>query len=197
MVFSDCAYIATTNDGYAPKVASALMRRLIESHVPARMGIGRGTFYPEAYATNTFGESLFSRSVFFGTGVIDAHEAEHCGGKGMRVFVSKTVAGHWQSSLGSKRLLELPRPFGAVTHELNYLTDGHGSETADQLEERERHLFKMVSAMYDRRVPAKVRPQYTQSFSALNRMRVALGRKPIITRTLPQYDHIPEGKPWR
>ncbi len=92
--------------------------------------------------------------------------------------------------------MKLPKPLkGSVSHELNYLIDDSAHVDESKIEEREKLMFKLISSMYDRTQPMAVRRQYTQSFAALNKMRLALGRKRIDTKRLPQFDHTPEGKP--
>ena len=88
MLFSDCAFLNPGNSLRAALIATDLMRKFIETSVPVRMGIDKGTFYSFGYSTDTGGDSmLVSKSRFLGTSVVRAHGAEQCGGKGMRIFV--------------------------------------------------------------------------------------------------------------
>lgn len=88
MLFSDCAFLNPGGSLRAALIATDLMREFIKAGVPVRMGIGKGTFYPFGYSTDTGADSmLVSKSRFLGTAVVRAHAAERCGGKGMRIFV--------------------------------------------------------------------------------------------------------------
>ena len=88
MLFSYCAFLNPGNSLRAALIATDLMRKFIETSVPVRMGIDKGTFYSFGYSTDTGGDSmLVSKSRFLGTSVVRAHGAEKCGGKGMRIFV--------------------------------------------------------------------------------------------------------------
>ena len=67
MLFSDCAFLNPGNSLRAALIATDLMRKFIETSVPVRMEIDKGTFYSFGYSTDTGGDSmLVSKSRFLG-----------------------------------------------------------------------------------------------------------------------------------
>jgi hypothetical protein len=79
IVFSDSAFVVFRDLNTAIYFAQAFMRDLILFRVPARMGIGRGSFRALRLTTDISDEVRRHSSQFLGTGVIRAHQAESCG----------------------------------------------------------------------------------------------------------------------
>ena len=63
---------------------------------------------------------LVSKSRFIGTAVVRAHDAEKCGGKGMRIFVHPEVD-DLDNNHSDFRILNLPLPYEDANRELDYL----------------------------------------------------------------------------
>src|SRR5207245_1792444 len=121
MLFSDCAFIDAGTSLATALLAREIMRHCIKRHVPVRMGIGRGTFYPLMFSTEHSGSVHVSRCRFVGTAVIHAHAAEQCGGKGLRIFVHPSAAADLQAFNSRIRLLPLRKVFPSAASELDYL----------------------------------------------------------------------------
>src|SRR5438445_2511696 len=183
MLFSDCAFLvfskAVLNEYPAVRVglvATELMRKYIKNLVPVRMGIGKGTFYDIEYLTTTNGKLITSKSRFIGTAVICAHDAEQCGGKGMRIFIDES-AEEDLPHLG--RRLQLPQPLKSVKWELDYLHDPRPIGQLEQLEKDDHKLFDNVASMNKPTLKDSARLHYTETLDALNRMRINNSRKPV------------------
>lgn len=181
MLFSDCAFIDFGTPFQAAKISAELMRILIFNQLPVRIGIGRGTFYPEQCATNLIGSSLVAKAVFFGTGVINAYQAEQCGAKGMRILVHPTAV-RTLTKHASLNLLRLPKKEKSVQFELSYLTDRRSAPY-----DKDETLFNQVAAIYPKAAPLRVRRQYIDTFKALNRMRTSHNRPVLRYQSLPGY----------
>src|SRR5688572_12632265 len=123
MLFSDCAFLVYENALRAALAAAGLMRHFIRRGVPVRLGIGKGTFYDMEYATTTTADEsrVVSKSRFYGTAVINAHAAETCGGKGMRIFLHRSLDKDLADIRNRLRPMKLRRPLKGVNYELDYL----------------------------------------------------------------------------
>ncbi len=181
MLFSDCAFLEAGNAFRAALIAIELMRDCIRNGVPVRMGLGRGTFYSLLMATETSGGTVISRSRFVGTAVVFAHAAEQCGGKGMRIFVHPTLEPERHRIATRIKMLALPKPFTNSACELDYLHERRPAQQEPTADAADRELFQAVMAMNDPTEPPAVRRQYTETFKALNRMRVANDRTRLST----------------
>lgn len=182
MLFSDCAFLVFGNAVRAAHVARNLMRRFIKWGVPVRMGIGKGTFYDIEYLTKTdVGNVTVSKSRFIGTAVINAHAAEQCGGKGMRIFLDASVEEDLQHI---QRRMPLPLPLKSVKWELDYLHEPRPMAEQAKVEADDRELFEKVARMKDPAWPGNVQVHYTETVDAMNRMRVANSREPVDLNTV-------------
>lgn len=171
IAFSDSAFVAFRNSFTALHFAEDWMRMLLSFGVPVRMGIGTGSFRAIRFITDVSGHVRRHSSQFLGTAVVQAHQAESCGLKGMRIFV------HPNAEVTD----ELERHFcevhedtlhlnTRVRRELNYL---HfvpafilGPKETDA---RTRKLVQAVTAMR-RRAPMKKQDHYDATLHALARM---------------------------
>jgi hypothetical protein len=153
------------------------MRDLISFRVPARMGIGRGTFRGLRLTTDISDEVRRHSSQFLGTGVIRAHQAESCGLKGLRIFIhpDSEMKEDWPGDL-CEVMDDTPQPKmqSPVTHELNYIDHDPdftprpgGAQTTDEAYDE---LVTAVTEMMNAS-PERTRAQYQQTFAALARMR--------------------------
>jgi hypothetical protein len=181
MLFSDCAFLVFSktvpNEYPAVRVglvAKDLMRKFIKNLVPVRMGIGKGTFYDIEYLTTTNGKLITSKSRFIGTAVTCSHDAEQCGGKGLRIFVDQSAE---EDLPHMGRRLQLPIPLKSVKWELDYLHDSRPIGQLGQLEKDDRELFDNVASMNTPGLTDGARLHYTETLEALNRMRISNSRK--------------------
>ncbi|MFZ1145662.1 MAG: hypothetical protein ACLQPN_17530 [Bryobacteraceae bacterium] len=182
IVFSDSAFVVFRDLNTAMYFAQVFMRDLISFRVPARMGIGRGTFRGLRFATDTSDEVKRHSSQFLGTGVIRAHQAESCGLKGLRIFIhpDSEMEEDWPGDLcevtdGAEQKMVPP-----VTDELNYLEHDpdftprlDGAQTTD---EAYNELVTAITEMMNAS-PERETAQYRQTFEALARMRDAYKRR--------------------
>jgi hypothetical protein len=172
IVFSDSAFISESTLMRTLEIARALMRRLVEGEVPARMGLGYGGFTAARFSTETEGMRTNHISEFYGTAVVRAHRAESCGVIGMRILIHPSVIVRIEESRKpampvSHKPVPLPwtvslptaAPKYGVTHELNYLAEAS-----------HKSLDKKVLAM-SVRAPVKVYSYYDETLIALQRMR--------------------------
>jgi hypothetical protein len=179
IVFSDSAFVVFRDLNTAIGFAQVFMRDLISFRVPARMGIGRGTFRGLRLTTDISDEVRRHSSQFLGTGVIRAHQAESCGLKGLRIFIhpDSEMKEDWPGDLCDVTD-DTPQPkmMIPVKHELNYIihdpdfTPGPGGpQTSGEA------YGELVAAVTEMRnaAPEREKAQYQQTFAALARMRDA------------------------
>jgi hypothetical protein len=184
IVFSDSAFVVFRDLNTAMYFAQAFMRDLISFRVPARMGIGRGTFRGLRLTTDISDEVRRHSSQFLGSGVIRAHQAESCGLKGLRIFIhpDSEMKEDWPGDLCE---VAEDTPKGEktppVTHELNYLLHDpdftprpDGAQTADEANDE---LVAAVTEMMNAS-PEGERAHYRRTFDALARMRDAYKHTP-------------------
>jgi len=182
MLFSDCAFLVYDNALLAAVSSTQLMRRFFHQAVPIRMGLAHGTWHPERFSFDTFGSLTVTRSVFYGTGVVRAHDSERQGGKGFRIFLHASIS---ESDIDAitKRVpvLRTPEESSTAPSELNYL---HLDDGLNNPAERKDSLFEQRLTQMRQRLTVPVSPQvqrqYTDTFTALNRMRRQLGRPDFV-----------------
>jgi hypothetical protein len=179
IVFSDSAFVVFRDLNTAIYFAQAFMRDLISFRVPARMGIGRGTFRGLRLTTDISDEVRRHSSQFLGTGVIRAHQAESCGLKGLRIFIhpDSEMKEDWPGDL-CEVMDDTPQSkmLSPVTYELNYIDHDPdftprpgGAQTIDEA------YGELVTAVTDmmNAAPERTHTQYQQTLAALARMRDA------------------------
>lgn len=89
--FSDCAYLIYDGaDGVLLAVAVAM--RNFSGHIPVRGGIGFGNFGLGRITHESSSQGSSAEASFYGSALSRAHYAEHCGLRGMRVFVHSSAA---------------------------------------------------------------------------------------------------------
>ncbi len=181
IVFSDSAFVVFRDLNTATYFAQAFMRDLISFRVPARMGIGRGTFRGLRLTTDISDEVRRHSSQFLGTGVIRAHQAESCGLKGLRIFLhpDSEMQAEWPGDLCEVADDTLqPKMVRPVTHELNYLEhepDFSPREGVPTTDDAYNELLTKVKEMMNLS-PESDKTQYQQTLGALARMRDAYKR---------------------
>lgn len=179
-VFSDCAYIDVGRfSRRVVDVAPGLMRDFILADVPVRMGIGMGTYYAFRHSLEQADDQLVARSLFAGTGVVFAHDAEACGAKGCRILV------HWSAEESLRHhkhdtlLMSLPAEMKGVRTELCYLATETHDDQFDAREARRRIvdqdllLLRHIGEIEHQSepMPDDVRIHYTDTRAAIHRMR--------------------------
>jgi hypothetical protein len=179
IVFSDSAFVVFRDTNTAMGFAQEFMRDLISFRVPARMGIGRGSFRGLRLTTDISDEVRRHSSQFIGTGVIRAHQAESCGLKGLRILIhpEADLRQDWPGDF-----CPVPEPEEnqrlrvSVVQELNYLphapdftpTAG-GPQTIDEAYDE---IVTAVTQMKNAS-PESEKAHYDHTFAALARMRAA------------------------
>ena len=196
MLFSDCAFLVYENSLRATLAASDLMRCFITRGVPVRMGLGKGTFYDMEYMTITTAAQsrVVSKSRFYGTAVVNAHAAESCGGKGMRIFLHQSLEEDLSPVRQRVRPLKLRRAFKGVRYELDYLYEEQPAGAEPSADEKDRQLFAKVALLKNPAWPKRVLRQYTETHAAMNRMRKEHSRKRVAAHRLPC--NAPHGTFW-
>jgi hypothetical protein len=179
IVFSDSAFVVFKDLNCALYFAQAFMRDLISFCVPARMGIGQGTFRGLRLTTDISDQVRRHSSQFLGTGVIRAHRAESCGLKGLRILIhpDSKIVEDWPGDLCTVAEGEDDQKFApSVIQELNYLPHypdfdpklGGPQTTEEAYNEMTAKVTEMMNA-----APEKAKKQYQRTLIALARMRVA------------------------
>jgi hypothetical protein len=183
MAFSDCVYLAMNNTFHAALLASRMMRYLIETGIPVRMGMARGTFQGNAFAV-TVKDAIVTKALFGGTGIVYAHMAETCGEKGCRIFVHPSLRPEdFMFMMTGIPLLELPSPTPRAYAEVCYLGPEYG-ERPDFVGRSLRPanadlaLWEGVRFMETASEPLsdKDRLHYSETKDAIQRMRELFGR---------------------
>lgn len=179
MLFSDCAFLELGTSLLAALTAAELTRAFIREKVPVRMGIGRGTFYPFYFSTELTDSSVISRSRFIGTAVVRAHAAEQCGGKGLRILVHPSLQEELSTFQHRIRPLPLMNMYANAKWELDFLYEQRPAAEKPSAEENDRELFRAVGEMRHKTMPPEVLFHYSETISAMNRMRQAHSRPEV------------------
>lgn len=177
IVFSDSAFFQMNTLKVATDVARELMRNLIFRDVPARIGVGHGSFRVLRFMSDASTQVAFHVSQFLGLGVIRAHAAEQCGAKGMRILLYPELELFVEKEAVPRVISVEPTPGTLpVAKELNYLYEpGHAQHMFSGGKDLDAVLVKNVRRMMKSSVPA-VHVHYVETFHALNRMRAQFGR---------------------
>lgn len=177
IVFSDSAFFSGDELSDTFELARSLMSRLVDSSVPARMGIAPGTFRSLRFTSDTSSQVSYHSSQFVGTGVVRAHRTETCGIPGLRILLHPLLEPFIGQS--SDRIVKAwhdrDRLKEPVTIELNYLdpkpNEWAGPDYEDVIE------FDALRNMIAESDP-QFHYQYIATFNAYNVMRAQLGRRP-------------------
>jgi hypothetical protein len=177
IVFSDSAFLQTNSLKKATDVARELMRNLIFRDVPARIGIGHGSFSILRFMSDSSTQVAFHVSQFLGVGVVRAHAAEQCGAKGMRILLHPELATLVEEETIPRVISVEPTPSRlAVTKELNYLYEsGHAQHQFSGGKDLDALMLAIVRRLM-KGSPATSHCHYVETFHALNRMRAQLAR---------------------
>jgi hypothetical protein len=183
-VFSDCAYVDVSTSLRAVRVAVDLMREFINMEVPVRMGLGRGTYYSFKHSIENTGTEIVTKALFAGTAVVNAYDAEQCGGKGCRILVHPSVESDLTNASSDEELMPLPEDFKSVRAEVCYLPQEVHIDEMDSRYNRKRIVdqdllaIRHVEQMMQQSEPMddRVRLQYTETLAAVGRMRKRLSR---------------------
>jgi hypothetical protein len=184
MIFSDCAFIDVGNSLRAAVTAVGLMRSFIKVGVPVRMGLGKGTYYTFKFGMETNGESTNANLSFAGTAVVWSHQAEQCGGKGMRIFLHPSAREDYTLIRQRVRILDLEQPSVRGIGELDYMQNQDHERDDAKVEEQEQFLCGSAWSIKPTGATPEVEIHYTETLNAMNRMRKARGKAAI---TAPQW----------
>jgi hypothetical protein len=174
VTFADSVYITMPALKEAAATAARLMRELIGAEVPARIGIGAGTFVVLRFQTAAESHPAVYTSQFLGTAIVNARDAVQSDVKGLRVLLHAST-----SPLAKDEDLDAPQllPAGARTSstaeprgvwaEINYSSPADAS-VDDALMASLRRMSEASGA--------KANHHYSATFDAFNQMRTARGR---------------------
>lgn len=181
MLFSDCAFLVYENALQAALASTALMRRFFFMGVPVRMGLAFGTWHAQRFSYDSFGDLTITRAVFYGTGVVRSYETEKRGGKGFRIFVHSSLTKLDLEKIESRlSVLPIPDAKAIASHELKYLNMDDGLNiTAEAKDSLFSQQMKEMHNRLEQPVEPDVELQYSETWSALNRMRKQLGRTQV------------------
>jgi hypothetical protein len=176
MVFSDCAFIVTETALLTALTAVELMRSFMLRQVPVRMGMGYGTYNPVRFTSDSYGSSNIHRSLFSGSAVVTAVDAESKA-RGLRIFLHPDV-------LAERNIIEFSVPVvprhevsDNNAFELDFLySDDENGDTPG--ETRDENLMRSVWAMREDAPADKpdVQQHYENTIAAINGMRRRRGR---------------------
>ncbi|TGL17712.1 hypothetical protein EHQ46_16115 [Leptospira yanagawae] len=187
--FSDSAFISTNYLFEAVAIASSLMQSLLSHEIPARMGIGYGTFATLRFRSDITPDGGDHSSHFLGSAVIAANKAESCGIKGMRILLDPSTSNLLTSPIHNPKGKNYFKYLKCNSAGSKYLDD-HLNEVnywpIGNKEEKEcwRGFQDMWSSS-----PKKESIHYKETASAIDSMRVQLGKPKMINlnrRTLPK-----------
>jgi hypothetical protein len=167
VAFADSAYIVLDKPEDAALFAIRLMTELQEARIPARIGVGAGTFATIRFDRQEAVGRNYYAAQFAGSGVVHAYKAESKGGKGLRVFVHPSAASHnGNVSWFTKRL---PQVTEHASHELDYVwwgVKGTKQQRLDWLGKQERWLRQQ-----QRVSDTKHKVHYSETIAAYERFR--------------------------
>lgn len=184
LIFSDCAFVVFNNPGQAAVFMCKALRSFFPFLIPVRMSIAKGTCHSEGFSVESSPRFQRVRSMFYGSAIVHAVEAEHSSGRGCRIFLHASLdPSDMQQIKDRVPVLDIESPKAdkhGIVHsrtELNYLhrdEDGY-SETNDL----DIGLWALMERMRQR-VPADARENvkfhYEESLSRFMAMRRQLGR---------------------
>jgi hypothetical protein len=181
MTFSDCAFLVLGPALLTALCASELMRRFIQAGIPTRMGIASGSFDALRFSSDTQGKTNVTRAIFAGTGIVRAHDVERRGGRGLRIFLHRSLADCIPSIHQRLRVLDFAVPAGPAAAELSYLFESESSlEPKPGVLATDRNLWDAIMRMRTA-LPVDthgdVLDQYDQTLLAINRMRKDVHRQ--------------------
>jgi hypothetical protein len=177
VTLADSVYITMPALKEAAAMAARLMRALIGVEVPARIGIGYGTFVVHRFQAAVDTHPAIYTSQFLGTAIVNAREAVQADLKGLRILLHSST-----SPLATDEDLDAPQllPVGAGSSagaaearawaEINYSSPGD-ADGDDELVASIRRMKESAGA--------KASHQYAATFDAFNQMRAARGRPAI------------------
>jgi hypothetical protein len=137
---------------------------------------------------------VISKSRFYGTAVVNAHAAQSCGGKGMRIFLHESLEEDLSHVRKRVRPMKLQRAFKSVRYELDYLHRQESAGAKPSEDEKDRELFAKVALLKNPAWPKSVLRQYVDTHAAMNRMRKEHSRKRVAAYRLPC--NAPHGTIW-
>ncbi len=179
MIFSDCAFAVYDNALQAAVSLAQVMQTFISVAIPVRMGLGKGTCHFERFGMDTQKGFSVTRSMFYGSGIVHATEAEKAG-KGCRIFLHRSLSDADLAALkGRYPSLALSKPTEVCEYELNYLFEEQpavGEPLTKQSDHRIWLGLTVLRSELKEPPNPEVLKQYDESFVAFNAMRTQRGR---------------------
>lgn len=168
IAFSDAAFVAFRDSFTALHFAEDWMRMLLSFRVPVRMGIGTGSFRAIRFITEVSKAVRRHSSQFLGTAVVQAHQAESCGLKGMRIFVHPNAkfTGELESHLCGVHE-DTSHLKTKVRRELNYLHFVPAFILDPEKADSKIHKFVHAVTAMRRHAPVKKQDHYDATLHAL------------------------------
>ena len=179
ITFSDCAFYAADQLHSVVDYATSVMHLALKEGIPVRIGIGAGEFLVVRFKADYRMANQDHVVQFLGSGVSRAHAAEHCGLKGLRIFLHSSVhplyTEKWyRDHLGPVKRkyfnrLELPQDErtnkAGVEYQISYIWHPNHDNS----------YWSAIQALATA-APEAEQAHYTATVAAVNRMRRALGR---------------------
>jgi hypothetical protein len=174
VVFSDCAFFRIDAIADAIEVARQLMFRLVDSGVPARMGIAQGSFRMLRVTTDTSQQVSFHMSQFLGTGIVRAYQTERCGLSGLRILLHPNLIPNLDKE--ALRIIPVPRSDKALKLDVQFEVNYMGLDPYDNGPDYEDCLqFDSLRTMCGE-ADESFQYHYIDTYHAWNAMRVQIGR---------------------
>lgn len=174
VVFSDSAFLVVDTLPKAVDLSRTLMRALVQSWVPTRIGIAQGTFRSLRFASDTSAQTAYHAAQFLGTGVVRAYKTERCGIPGVRAFLHPALEPLIsEEELKVVSVSDTAKANLPVMFEINYM-DAANERLSDP-EYDDCLLFDGVSVMLGDSVE-KYYYHYISTYHAFNSMRAQRGR---------------------
>jgi hypothetical protein len=193
VTFSDSVFVATNYLFEAATFAVNLMRSMLSSKVPVRMGIALGSFAALRFRSDVSADGGDHAAQFLGTAVVRAYQAEKCGIKGMRILLHPSIRSLFTDAVHSPasspiKTVSIGTPEGSTKGSTNKAGVCHELDYWDLAPTKERsawHAFQDMWAL----APDSEKEHYHATAEAINRMRIAQGEAPLTDlrrRTLPR-----------
>lgn len=192
VAFSDSAFVAATHAYEALNIAIDLIHSLLSQSIPARIGVGYGSFAALRFSSDITSDSGDHVAQFLGTAVVRAYAAEACGIKGLRILLHPSVMPLLDDASHN------PLPPTRQRHPLHHLacSEQESMNKAGVQHEidywhlaptKEAQAWRELQDMWSNAPMSEVK-HYEATAEAIDRMRIAQGHEPLNSlrrRTLP------------
>lgn len=175
ITFSDSAFIHTPSPVRAVAFARALMREMVTSNVPVRMGIGAGSFAALRFLSDNTSSAHVHSTQFLGTAVVQAYQAERCGIEGMRILLHPSVRELIKGKVTDSAIIRLEETKPNAYAEVNYLYVSGNAPSASPAAVGARYdEYKQRVELMSDSAPSDKKHYYKNTLKALLRMKTKL-----------------------